>query len=1532
MSQTNAILGLVSSTRGSALRVGLIALNDAYLTGQQRRDARGSLQGAVHVVAASTDGNAVWTRIVQEADGANATQIKMGAADTTNHVYRVALDRDEDSYIAATSTDDQIEVVTGGTRRALFDNSGLTLGAADTAESLRIAAAVPIKLGIGTTTQRPNSPENGLLWVNDTLDRLEAYINGAWVQFAITTDGRGDVSDLADVNITGVPTDGEGLVWDGPSGKWVNRGVSVTDGAITTAKLADGAVTTPKIADDAVTSAKIADDAIGNAQLKDSAVSTDTMANGAITLTKISATGAAAGKVLKIAANGTALVWADDQQGTGGGGGTPADGSITTAKLANGAVTNAKLATDAVTPVKISAAGGSNGQVLGISGGDVAWITVTSGTGTPADGSITTAKLADGSVTTVKLADLAVTAAKIAANAVTGAKIQSNAVTGAKIADGAVASGKLAADSVTSAKIANDAVGLNALNTDNTGASGNVLQRTTGGLTWATPSQASVADNSITAAKLAVSGNGTNGQVLASDGDGTFSWVAQSSGGGGGGSAAWGSLTPVTANGSSGALAFDSGIPAGAGYIKLVYLGVPGNQYFMRMRVGSSGGYKTTGYTEDGASQTTYFSSGQMNRNTYFTLVHVGGNTWEMSRGTGNAASEDVFEGRVTLDGTLDRIQIYLASGNITSGAKIFLAYGAGSTGSGGGASDLDDLSDVTLSNTTTGQALVATGTNTWGNATLSIPVKADETDLSRGSNDTDFVTPLGVVRMLEETFDGGESWDLAWNASGGQLGASLSTGQIAAEPGQSYQYNLKASDADEDEMDTRFHRGAKIRLQTDASNYVGGRILWAAHDADNNLFSFAISATGRTNAGSLSGTVTVTAEGAHYANVHDNFVDYRDINATGGIVKGARAADGTFDLSTRFASAQEVIKGNQSDHSVSPATLASWDTREQLRITLTGYTARTSASSMPAGSFYADTTNERLYIQPTNADRIRIAAAFSDSNDNGRGMRASAEGGNGNILSGVINAVSGGSGSSPFQINLATPSDYAGTLGANTQIFIEGERAYDHRTSMLADSLVTGRMLKGIDPGETGDVVLNTDGTFGTATRADALEKATQDDARKLTDDAKYMTPLRTKDAMEWFIHSWTTNQTFAPTTTANNPPDNSFRGTAPNAQGQSILYIRGSTANLAELRDALEAARGLEMLNGANILRGDILTVTENTSLGSSANPVFQIQVANHFGSGSLTAAGGWSLSVRAEGIEELVDNLPKRSVALSAIDGQVTNSGKHLAVGTTGFVEAVDAPSGGTPGDGSITTAKLADGAVTSAKIASGVIRERDQFMSGKMRGNGVSGGSITSNASTRFSDSASGAKRLWAIPASGTGSFVKMTNGSQVPGAQQYVCVRANSGGLYNIRMDGIGVLYCGKISSDTDAAQRRLFGLEVGLQFAWKLPTSNTWSSWLDCYVNQDQTASVNGSNQTIYDVSGYLGGPGLAGRHRVRQRIDPTSGSARSSRRSSWPTTTSATTTTPTWRRRSSRTSASERASCSPSRDWTTGSASSSRP
>ena len=73
---------------------------------------------------------------------------------------------------------------------------------------------------------------------------------------------------------------------------------------------------------------------------------------------------------------------------------------------------------------------------------------------TPADTSVTTAKLASNAVTTAKITDANVTTAKITDANVTTAKIADSNVTTAKIADSNVTTAKIADDAVTSAKLA----------------------------------------------------------------------------------------------------------------------------------------------------------------------------------------------------------------------------------------------------------------------------------------------------------------------------------------------------------------------------------------------------------------------------------------------------------------------------------------------------------------------------------------------------------------------------------------------------------------------------------------------------------------------------------------------------------------------------------------------------------------------------------------------------------------------------------------------------------------------------------------------------------------------------------------------------------------------------------------------------------------------------------------------------------------------------------------------------------------------
>jgi len=81
-----------------------------------------------------------------------------------------------------------------------------------------------------------------------------------------------------------------------------------------------------------------------------------------------------------------------------------------------------------------------------------------------------------------------------------------NTIVSANITDGTIATSDLADDAVTSAKIA-----------DGTIVAGNLAN---GAVT-----SAKIATNAVDATALNVSGNGTSGQFLVSDGDGSFSWT-----------------------------------------------------------------------------------------------------------------------------------------------------------------------------------------------------------------------------------------------------------------------------------------------------------------------------------------------------------------------------------------------------------------------------------------------------------------------------------------------------------------------------------------------------------------------------------------------------------------------------------------------------------------------------------------------------------------------------------------------------------------------------------------------------------------------------------------------------------------------------------------------------------------------------------------------------------------------------------------------------------------------------------------------
>lgn len=117
-------------------------------------------------------------------------------------------------------------------------------------------------------------------------------------------------------------------------------------------------------------------------------------------------------------------------------------------------VTGAKIANSTITPGKLVVSGTPTaGKTLTYSSpSTLAWTDPVAAS--VADGSITTAKLADPSVTSAKITDGTIATADLADNSVTIAKMADNAISGAEIVDGSVANAELGSQAVSTAKVA----------------------------------------------------------------------------------------------------------------------------------------------------------------------------------------------------------------------------------------------------------------------------------------------------------------------------------------------------------------------------------------------------------------------------------------------------------------------------------------------------------------------------------------------------------------------------------------------------------------------------------------------------------------------------------------------------------------------------------------------------------------------------------------------------------------------------------------------------------------------------------------------------------------------------------------------------------------------------------------------------------------------------------------------------------------------------------------------------------------------
>lgn len=153
-------------------------------------------------------------------------------------------------------------------------------------------------VSVGSTFPTPAT--EGDLFYNTTEDQLYVYVGSAWVTASVaytpSADGLGleIVSTLPADGVAGqvvyCKSDDKLYEWSGSA--WVAavpviESTQITDGSITTPKLAANSVTADKIVANAITAGKIAAGAIGASQISSGAITTDKLAANSITAGKI---------------------------------------------------------------------------------------------------------------------------------------------------------------------------------------------------------------------------------------------------------------------------------------------------------------------------------------------------------------------------------------------------------------------------------------------------------------------------------------------------------------------------------------------------------------------------------------------------------------------------------------------------------------------------------------------------------------------------------------------------------------------------------------------------------------------------------------------------------------------------------------------------------------------------------------------------------------------------------------------------------------------------------------------------------------------------------------------------------------------------------------------------------------------------------------------------------------------------------------------------------------------------------------------
>jgi len=369
--------------------------------------------------------------------------------------------------------------------------------------------------GVIPTSLPPNGNAGGDLngsYPNPTINN-GAVTNSKLADNSVTTskvaDGSITMAKLGPDVIFGSGGNPTGPAGGDLNGSYPNP--TINNGVITTSKLADNSVTTSKIVDASVTSSKLAAGVIPTSLPPNGTAGGDltgsypnpTISNGVITTSKLADNSVTTSKIVNASVTSSKLAagvipTSLPPNGTAGGdlsGSYPNptinNGVITTSKLADNSVTTSKIVDASVTSSKlaagiiptslppIGAASGdlsgsypnpvvskiqnitvsntvpANGQVLKFNG--TQWVPATDDIGSgggsnptgPAGGDLSgnypDPNIASGAVTSPKIANGAVVTPKLADGAVNSNKLADLSVTTAKIVDGSVTSVKLAA-------------------------------------------------------------------------------------------------------------------------------------------------------------------------------------------------------------------------------------------------------------------------------------------------------------------------------------------------------------------------------------------------------------------------------------------------------------------------------------------------------------------------------------------------------------------------------------------------------------------------------------------------------------------------------------------------------------------------------------------------------------------------------------------------------------------------------------------------------------------------------------------------------------------------------------------------------------------------------------------------------------------------------------------------------------------------------------------------------------------------------